>query len=414
MARLTSRVGRLRVGARNRGAELGRRLRRACGTASRSTASRTRCRRRRTVPAVFFVGRHEPRKGLAVLLDAWRDLDRDAVLWVASTGPQTKELRKRNVARRRVAGQHLRPGARAAHARRVGVLRAVAARRVVRRGAARGDGGRHADRRLRDRGVRERRPARAGGGARASPGDVDELRDALRRVLDDAALRERLVEPRPGPRRRVLDGAARASATSSSTRKRSSRRHRRVTAELAALALDTADAGSCRSRAVARRTRRPRTASVSRPAATSTMAIDEIAEARRGPLPRRRRRHRATTRRTAATSRSADPRAIFVIDPIDGTRPAAAGLESCCVSIAVVPPQRRRHARRRLVRRRARDQERRPSSTRARGRGAHARRPDGSAIPLRCSDNVDLARAVLDRRVCGAGRCCRCRSCSST
>ena len=30
-----------------------------------------------------------------------------------------------------------------------------------------------------------------------------------------------------------------------------------------------------------------------------------------------------------------EPRAIFIIDPIDGTRPAAAGLESCCVSIAV-------------------------------------------------------------------------------
>ena len=32
------------------------------------------------------------------------------------------------------------------------------------------------------------------------------------------------------------------------------------------------------------------------------------------------------------------PRAILVVDPIDGTRPAAAGLESCCVSVAVVPP----------------------------------------------------------------------------
>jgi myo-inositol-1(or 4)-monophosphatase len=32
------------------------------------------------------------------------------------------------------------------------------------------------------------------------------------------------------------------------------------------------------------------------------------------------------------------PRAFLVIDPIDGTRPAAAGLESCCVSIGVVPP----------------------------------------------------------------------------
>ena len=32
------------------------------------------------------------------------------------------------------------------------------------------------------------------------------------------------------------------------------------------------------------------------------------------------------------------PRWFFVVDPVDGTRPAAAGLESCCVSIAVVPP----------------------------------------------------------------------------
>lgn len=32
------------------------------------------------------------------------------------------------------------------------------------------------------------------------------------------------------------------------------------------------------------------------------------------------------------------PRAFLVIDPVDGTRPAAAGLESGCVSVAVVPP----------------------------------------------------------------------------
>lgn len=32
------------------------------------------------------------------------------------------------------------------------------------------------------------------------------------------------------------------------------------------------------------------------------------------------------------------PRAFFLIDPVDGTRPAVAGLESCCVSVAVVPP----------------------------------------------------------------------------
>ncbi|MCZ7526159.1 MAG: hypothetical protein M5U14_07145 [Acidimicrobiia bacterium] len=32
------------------------------------------------------------------------------------------------------------------------------------------------------------------------------------------------------------------------------------------------------------------------------------------------------------------PRAVLVIDPVDGTRPAAAGLEAGCVSIGVVPP----------------------------------------------------------------------------
>jgi myo-inositol-1(or 4)-monophosphatase len=31
------------------------------------------------------------------------------------------------------------------------------------------------------------------------------------------------------------------------------------------------------------------------------------------------------------------PRAVLVVDPVDGTRPALAGLESCCVSIAVAP-----------------------------------------------------------------------------
>ena len=48
-------------------------------------------------PAIFFVGRHEPRKGLAVLLDAFVGLERDAVLWVAGDGAQSDELRARNV-----------------------------------------------------------------------------------------------------------------------------------------------------------------------------------------------------------------------------------------------------------------------------------------------------------------------------
>jgi myo-inositol-1(or 4)-monophosphatase len=31
------------------------------------------------------------------------------------------------------------------------------------------------------------------------------------------------------------------------------------------------------------------------------------------------------------------PEALFLIDPVDGTRPAAAGYETCCVSVAVAP-----------------------------------------------------------------------------
>ncbi|HZJ27869.1 MAG TPA: glycosyltransferase family 4 protein [Acidimicrobiia bacterium] len=50
-------------------------------------------------PTVLFIGRHEPRKGLGVLLDAWEQLDADAVLWVASDGPETATLQARGVGR---------------------------------------------------------------------------------------------------------------------------------------------------------------------------------------------------------------------------------------------------------------------------------------------------------------------------
>ncbi len=54
-------------------------------------------------PTALFLGRHEGRKGLAVLLDAWRTVtaerttdDPAPVLWVAGDGPATDELRARH------------------------------------------------------------------------------------------------------------------------------------------------------------------------------------------------------------------------------------------------------------------------------------------------------------------------------
>ncbi len=46
-------------------------------------------------PAVLFLGRHEQRKGLNVLLDAFAMLERPAVLWVAGDGPGTEVQRRR-------------------------------------------------------------------------------------------------------------------------------------------------------------------------------------------------------------------------------------------------------------------------------------------------------------------------------
>ncbi len=43
-------------------------------------------------PVILFIGRHEPRKGLAVLLEAMTDLPPDVRLWIASDGPDTEAL----------------------------------------------------------------------------------------------------------------------------------------------------------------------------------------------------------------------------------------------------------------------------------------------------------------------------------
>ena len=45
--------------------------------------------------AIFFIGRHEERKGLSNLLEALAQLPHDVRLWIASDGPQTAELKTR-------------------------------------------------------------------------------------------------------------------------------------------------------------------------------------------------------------------------------------------------------------------------------------------------------------------------------
>jgi phosphatidylinositol alpha-mannosyltransferase len=143
-------------------------------------------------PAVLFVGRHEHRKGLRVLLDAWRGIDRDATLWVVGAGPETDELRGRgdpNVewlgrvddaerdARLHGATVFCAP-ALGGESFGVVLLEAMAAGAAV--VAADIDGYRNV----------------ATDGIDAllvTPGDADALRVALRRALDDAALRDRLV-----------------------------------------------------------------------------------------------------------------------------------------------------------------------------------------------------------------------------
>jgi phosphatidyl-myo-inositol alpha-mannosyltransferase len=53
-------------------------------------------------PTVLFLGRHEPRKGLAVLLDAFARVEAPAVLWISGDGPGTEVQRRRQLASDRV------------------------------------------------------------------------------------------------------------------------------------------------------------------------------------------------------------------------------------------------------------------------------------------------------------------------
>jgi phosphatidylinositol alpha-mannosyltransferase len=143
-------------------------------------------------PAVLFCNRHEQRKGLSVLLDAWAGLERDAVLWIASSGPQTAELRRRNIPNVEWLGVIPDPERNARFAGAsvfcapstsgesfgVVLLEAMAGGAAV--VASDIDGYKNVARADRD-------------ALLVRPDDPLSLREALRRVLDDDALREKLV-----------------------------------------------------------------------------------------------------------------------------------------------------------------------------------------------------------------------------
>ena len=51
---------------------------------------------------VFFIGRHEPRKGLSVLLEAMQGMPSDVTLWVGGQGPETAGLKQQYGADHRI------------------------------------------------------------------------------------------------------------------------------------------------------------------------------------------------------------------------------------------------------------------------------------------------------------------------
>jgi len=145
--------------------------------------------------AIFFIGRHEPRKGLAVLLEAMKKLPADVTLWIGSDGPETDALKEQykgdariewigrisdeeKIERLHRSGVFCAPSL---HGESFGVvlLEAMASRTPV--VASSLDGYRNV-------------ATHDVNALLVEPGDVDALASALARVLVDTRLRQRLVD----------------------------------------------------------------------------------------------------------------------------------------------------------------------------------------------------------------------------
>jgi len=144
---------------------------------------------------IFFCGRHEPRKGLEILLKAHQTLPADVHVWVASNGPDTERLKLEYAGDPRIEWLgRISDDEKVHYLRRASVfcapslggesfgvvlIEAMAARTPIVASALDGYKNVATD------GVNALLP---------EPGDVEQLATALRRVLDDTDLAHRLVE----------------------------------------------------------------------------------------------------------------------------------------------------------------------------------------------------------------------------
>ncbi|MEZ5204938.1 MAG: glycosyltransferase family 4 protein [Acidimicrobiales bacterium] len=146
-------------------------------------------------PTILFLGRHEPRKGLDVLLAAMASLPRDVTVWIGSDGPDTERLRVRHagdprlVWLGRLSDEEKRRRLRAADVFCAPSLRGESFGVVLLEAMAAGAAIVASDL------SGYRLVARPGlDGLLVAPGDADALAGALTSVLADPARRAELVE----------------------------------------------------------------------------------------------------------------------------------------------------------------------------------------------------------------------------